>query len=176
VTPQNPWSSSHWFYLQDKSAQLHPLQKKKKRKEKKKSVFPPGFAICLTQQVATCDTSRGRMASEASGPLLSEEGEFLVSKESITNIPGFCRPLRRYYFLTLKWFEGEVLERKMRLQKNACFRAVVCVHTQTGIGFVLRAFYKVGAPCVCGSPSELVKSTFLSSTQRVGLGWGSAFK
>lgn len=65
------------------------------------------------------------MASEASGPLLSE-GKFSVSEESITNIHSFCRSLRLYYFFPLKWFEGEVLDRK---KKNACCMAVVCVHT-----------------------------------------------
>lgn len=100
-------------------------------KKKKICLSPLGFAICLTQQVATCGTSRGKMVSEASGPLVSEEGEFLVSKESITNIPGICRPLCIYYFFTLKWFEGEGLERKMRLPENACGMVVLCVHTQT---------------------------------------------
>lgn len=53
------------------------------------------------------------MASEASGPLLSE-GKFSVSEESITNIHSFCRSLRLYYFFPLKWFEGEVLDRKKK--------------------------------------------------------------
>lgn len=46
---QSPPLSSHQLYLQDKTFQLYLLQKKKKK------VFPPppGFAICLTQQVAT---------------------------------------------------------------------------------------------------------------------------
>lgn len=70
--------------------------------------------------MATLTLPGAGMASEASGPLLSEgEGEFLVSTESIINIPGFCRPLCLYYFFTLKWFEGKVLERKMRLKKNS---------------------------------------------------------
>lgn len=111
------------------------------------------------------------MASEASGPLLSE-GKFSVSEESITNIHSFCRSLRLYYFFPLKWFEGEVLDRKKKMPVVWLWYVFI----QTGTGFVLRAFYKVGAPCVCGSPSELVTSRFLSSTQRVGLGWGSAFK
>lgn len=49
-------------------------------------------------------------------PLL-REGEFKVSKELVTKIPGIGRSLCLYYFFTLKWFKGEMLERKIRQNK-----------------------------------------------------------
>lgn len=67
----------------------------------------------------TYDISWGKMASQASGPLLSEEGEVTASKESITNIPDICRSLCLYYFCILKWFVGEIFEKqKMRQNKR----------------------------------------------------------
>lgn len=53
-----------------------------------------------------------------------------------------------------------MLERKMRLPKIASCMAVVCVHTQTGIGFILTAFYQSGVLIYMHHPEKWLNLDF----------------
>lgn len=76
-----------------------------------------------------------------SNPLIEEE--FRVPKKSIHGTSAICRFLCLYYFFTLKWFEGELVRRKLKEAKMPAILSGVYVYPQTGTGFILTELCEV---------------------------------
>lgn len=137
--------------------------------------FCPGFAISLTQQVATWELP-GTEGLSGIGPPRERKGDS-ASREPLANIPDVSRSLLLDCFFTLKWFEGEGLKEKWDKMERLWYNHGSCSPSNKGRFYSNSILVSHDSLCIIyymtiyiKSPRELVQCRFLSSTQRTGMG------